>query len=260
MADEHKPDTLRNRGDTDAPHMSPVLPSEDLRTVMINQISWGAVFAGAVLALITQLLLNLLGLGFGFSAVDPGQGGATAGELGIGAGIWFVLSGIIASFVGGIAAGRLSGKPRESTGGWHGLIAWAVATLGIAYLLTSAIGGVLGGALNTVGSVAQTAAQTAAQTGVAQDAINSAPAIANQITGSIDPNAAVQTANNAADAASLGSILAALGLLLGAVAAWFGGRKGAVDPTVTGSRGMITASSDVAGGRPAGTTGNVRVN
>jgi hypothetical protein len=31
MTDAHHPDTPRNRGDSDAPHMSPVTPSEDAR-------------------------------------------------------------------------------------------------------------------------------------------------------------------------------------------------------------------------------------
>lgn len=317
MAD-HKPDTPRNRGDHDAPHVSPVLPSEDVRTVMINQISWGAVFAGAVIALVLQLLLNLLGLGFGLSAVDPGTGGgASAGALGLGAGIWFVLSGIIAAFVGGIAAGRLSGKPRESTAGWHGLIAWAVTTLGVVYLLSSAVGGIVGGTLGAVGGVARGAASTVG--GAVSTAATAAPAVTGaqgadvggalegieqevrQATGgdpaqalsamraylSGDPaqqaqaretaaNAIAQqrgipidqaraevarletqyrsrlqqtgqtvtnTANTAADAASWGSILAALGLLLGAAAAWFGGRRGAVDPTVTGTRGLAAGGT-----------------
>src|SRR5688500_16110863 len=60
MTDAHHPDTPRNRGDRDAPHMSPVTPSEDARTIMLNKISWGAVFAGVVVMLVTQLILNLL--------------------------------------------------------------------------------------------------------------------------------------------------------------------------------------------------------
>jgi hypothetical protein len=173
MADVHRPDTPRNRGDTDAPHMSPATPAEDARTIMLNKVSWGAVLAGVVVALVTQLVLNLLGIGIGAATLDPAAG---AGEnpsvtsFSIGAGVWFALSGILASLAGGYAAGRLAGKPKESTAGWHGLTAWALTTLVIFYLLTSTIGGILGGAYRTVtgalGNVAQTVgstAQTAAQ-------------------------------------------------------------------------------------------------
>jgi hypothetical protein len=176
MADVHQPDTPRNRGDYDAPHMSPVTPAEDARSIMLNKISWGAVLAGVVVALVTQLILNLLGIGIGAATLDPGAGSAenpSASSFSIGAGIWFALSGILASLAGGYAAGRLAGKPKESTAGWHGLTAWALTTLVIFYLLTSTVGGILGGAYrtvtgalgnvaSTVGATAQTAAQVAA--------------------------------------------------------------------------------------------------
>ena len=54
-----------NRGDYDAPHMSPITPDEDARTILINKISWSAVLAGVVVALVTQLILNMLGVGIG---------------------------------------------------------------------------------------------------------------------------------------------------------------------------------------------------
>ena len=94
-----QPDTPRHRGDQDAPHTSPVTPAEDVRTIMLNRISWGAVLAGVAVALVTQLLLNMLGLGIGIATLDPGTGdNPTASTFSIGAGIWWTLSGIIAWF------------------------------------------------------------------------------------------------------------------------------------------------------------------
>jgi len=126
--------------------------------------------------LVTQLILNLLGIGIGAATLDPAAGAAenpSASSFSIGAGIWFVLAGVLASLAGGYAAGRLAGKPKESTASWHGLTAWALATLVIFYLLTTTVGGLVGGAYRTVtsalgnvtqavGSTAQTAAQVAA--------------------------------------------------------------------------------------------------
>ena len=132
MVDVHHPDTLRNRGASDAPHMSPVTPAEDARTILINKISWGAVLAGVVVALVTQLVLNMLGIGIGAATLDPGAGSGenpSVTSFSIGAGIWWTLSGILASLAGGYAAGRLAGKPKESTAGWHGLTSWALTTL-----------------------------------------------------------------------------------------------------------------------------------
>ena len=159
------PGTPRNRGDSNAPHLSPATPAEDQRTILLNEIAWGAVLAGVVVALVIQLLLNMLGLGIGIATLDPGTGdNPTASSLSIGAGIWWTLSGILASLAGGYAAGRLSGKPKETTAAWHGLTAWAFTTLVIFYLLSSTVGGVLGGVYNTVsgaiGGIGQTAATT----------------------------------------------------------------------------------------------------
>src|SRR5215213_7095253 len=72
MADH--PATPRNRGDHDAPHMSPATPAEDARSLMLNRIAWGAVLAGVVIALVTQLVLNMIGLGIGVSTLDPAAG------------------------------------------------------------------------------------------------------------------------------------------------------------------------------------------
>ena len=166
MSDQTMPDTPRNRGNLDAPHLSPATPAEDVRTIMINKVSWGAVLAGVVIALVAQLLINMIGIGIGAATLDPGTAdNPTAASFSIGAGLWFLVSGILASLAGGYASGRLSGGPKESTAGWHGLTTWALATLVIFYLLTSSIGGILGGAYSTVtgalGNVASTAGATA---------------------------------------------------------------------------------------------------
>lgn len=166
--------TPRTRGEYDAPDMSPVTPAEDHRTVLVNEISWGAVLAGVVLMLVTQLILNMLGVGVGSAMFDPATGDSPASSsFSIGAAAWWTLAGVLAALIGGFAAGRLAGKPKESTAGWHGLTSWALATLVIFYLLTSTMGGILGGAYHTltnamgnvataVGSTAKTAAQVAA--------------------------------------------------------------------------------------------------
>jgi hypothetical protein len=113
------PNTPRQRGDLDAPHVRPVTPAEDARTIMINRISWGAVLAGVVVALVAQLILNMIGIGMGASTLDPGAGAAdnpSARCFSIGASIRLLVSGIVAALAGGFGAGRLSGKPKESTG------------------------------------------------------------------------------------------------------------------------------------------------
>jgi hypothetical protein len=297
-------DTPRSRGDSDAAHLSGVTPADDARTILINKVSWGAVLAGVVTGLVAQLVLNMIGIGIGASTLDPMTGDNPAvSSFSIGAGIWWALSGIIAAFIGGYVASRLSGQPKESTGGWHGLTTWAMTTLVIFYLLSTAVGGLVGGAFNTVSGALGGLGRTA--TSVAQTA---APALANAAdpfasieqsvrgaTGN-DPaamqNAAIasvralitgnpeqandareraaqalaraqnipaeeartrvagyeqqyrqaadqakrqatEAADTAAKAVSRWALLASLALLLGALASWFGGRAGSVDPTIT---------------------------
>ncbi|CAO4185315.1 hypothetical protein IHEIED_04651 [Methylorubrum populi] len=75
----------RPPGDRDLPQASRITPAEDMRTIALHQVSWGAVFAGATAALVLQVILNMLGL----STVDPaGDGTPGAGSLGLGAGLW----------------------------------------------------------------------------------------------------------------------------------------------------------------------------
>ena len=291
-------------------HVSLATPDEDARTILVNEINWGAVFAGAALALSAQLILNMLGLALGlasFSLEDSNN--PTAQTFSSTAAAWWAISGIIAAFAGGVAAGRLSGSPKQTTAGWHGLTSWAFTTLAVFYVISSTAGAIVGTATETAttaaGTMARTAGgamQTAAQVtapalanqadpfsaieqnvrGAGQDpaAIREAAVAAVRAAVSSDPAQAEQARNRAADAIAKaqnipveqaraqvqryetqyreaveatrtqvtaaaestretiaeGSFWAALSLMIGAAAAWFGGRMGLVDPTITSLR------------------------
>jgi len=169
-------ETSRSPADRASPQVSTISATDDVRTIMLNEISWGAVFAGAIIGLVVQLILNMVGIGVGLSTVDAVAGDSpSASSLSIGAGLWWVISGIVAAAIGGYLAGRLSGKPSHSTTAYHGLISWAVSMLVIVYILSTAASGLVGGALSgvtsvlggagkAIGSSVQTAVQTAAPT------------------------------------------------------------------------------------------------
>ncbi len=126
-----------------------------------RRVSWGAIFAGVVIAVAVQLLLGILGTGIGLSMVDPVEGttpGATG--FGIGAGIYWLITTVIALGAGGYAAARLSGVTEKFDALSHGLVVWGVTLILTLYLLTSAVGGLIGGAFRTVGSVAGAAGAT----------------------------------------------------------------------------------------------------
>jgi hypothetical protein len=141
--------------------------SDDAHTILLNKVSWGAIFAGVVVALVVQVLLTMLGAGIGVATLDPGTGdNPEASTFSIAAGIWYILSGIVAAFVGGYIAARTSGKTLPTTGAFHGLTTWALTTLLVLYFLTSTVGTIVGGAFSgiasAVGGLSETVAQTAA--------------------------------------------------------------------------------------------------
>jgi hypothetical protein len=183
-----QPETAQSRRERDAPHAVSATPDEDMRTILINRVSWGAVFAGVVIALVTQLILNLIGIGIGASTFDPASSAnPSATTFSVGAGLWWIISGILAALAGGYAAGRLAGQPKQASGGWHGLTAWALATLIIFALLTTTAGAIAGGALRFLGGLAGGAAQTLGAT--TQTAVQAA---APGITQAADPLATIE--------------------------------------------------------------------
>lgn len=123
-----------------------------------KRISWGAIFGGVVLAIALQILLSLLGAGIGLGTVNVAAGSTPdASSFGIGAGIWWVVSTILALFAGGYAAAWLAGNEIKFDGMLHGLVAWGISTILTLYLLTSAVGGLIGGGFSAISSVASSA-------------------------------------------------------------------------------------------------------
>ena len=135
-----------------SPSLSPApLAAADARALALSDTSWGAILAGAVTALVAQVVVNVVGLGVGLSTLGPNAADTpSASALSLGAGLWFVGSGLVASLAGGLIAGRLSGRT-TNVAGLHGLVSWAATTLVVLYLFTSAAGGLVGGTLSTVG-------------------------------------------------------------------------------------------------------------
>jgi hypothetical protein len=174
--------------------------SEDAHTILLNRVSWGAIFAGVVVALVVQILLTMLGVGIGIATLDPGTGdNPAASTFSVATAVWYVASGILAAFAGGYIAARMSGKTAAITGALHGLTTWAFTTLLVLYLLSTAVGSIVGGAFsgvaNAVGGLGQTVAQAAGPI-VAQT--NPIEAIESQVraTGT-DPEALNAAATNA---------------------------------------------------------------
>lgn len=126
-----------------------------------SAVSWGAILAGAAAAAALSLILLILGTGLGFSVVSPwSQKGIGAGGLGTAAIVWLTVTQVFASGLGGYLAGRLRTRWiavhvdevyfRDTA---HGFLAWAIASLATATLLTSLIGSMVDGGIHAGATV-----------------------------------------------------------------------------------------------------------
>lgn len=223
----------------------------------VRRISWGAIIAGLIVALVCQILLSMLGVAIGASTVDPLQEQRPLEGLGTGAAIWWVVSSLISLFLGGCVAGRLAGVPRKGDGALHGIIMWGTATLITLLLAGTAVGGLFGGAFSALRQTSQGAPSELAeqikgelqQRGInvdqmqqrAEQKVDQAAQRAEQAAqeGRVDAQTE-QQAREAGQKAATGTSKAALwgfvGLLLGALVAAWGGSAAAPRElrTVTG--------------------------
>ena len=146
---------------------APEVYPEPIQT-QASAVSWGAILAGAAAAAALSLILLILGTGLGLSSVSPwAHDGISATTFGVSTILWVTLTQLVAAAMGGYLAGRLRTRWvavhtdevyfRDTA---HGFLAWAVASLATAALLTTAIGTIVGGGIQAGASVAGGVATT----------------------------------------------------------------------------------------------------
>ena len=168
-----------------------------------RRISWQAIFAGVIVTVSVQILLSLLGAGVGFGMVHTAASASPdAGSFGMGAGLWWLVSNLVALAAGGYVAAWLAGVSLGFDGMLHGLVTWGVATLLTIYLLSSAVGGLLGGALSVTGSTLSAAGDTlkSAAPQLAQAAGLSPDVMQQQVQSYLQPTDPDPASMNAQDA------------------------------------------------------------
>ncbi|HZA71377.1 MAG TPA: hypothetical protein VE476_00540 [Propionibacteriaceae bacterium] len=166
----------------------------------VQNVSWGAIFAGVVTFLAIVFLFSLLT--------------AAAGLTGSGAGAAVVsIIGVLIAFFG---AGGVAGAMAVRGGLIHGFLTWATAILAtvlFVVVLTLGTAGAVGGVLgNVVGGLGSQISQVQPS-----DIPNPTPEQTRQ---------AEQAAQQAADAAQSGATYGFFGLLLGGVVSSIGGLFG----------------------------------
>lgn len=139
-----------------------VVPRPPVELNSPGAVSWGAIAAGAAAAAALSLILLMLGVGLGLSSVSPwAREGVGTTTLGVSTILWVTLTQLLASAMGGYLAGRLRSRWTEVHGDEvyfrdtaHGFLAWAVASLATAAMLTSAVASILGGSVQAGASMA----------------------------------------------------------------------------------------------------------
>jgi hypothetical protein len=144
----------------------------------VSAVSWPAIFAGAFIAAASSVVLAALGSGFGLASVSTWpNSGVSATTFTVMTAIWLIVVQWLASGLGGYVAGRLRTKWatththevffRDTA---HGFITWAVATVLVAVVLTSAAASAVGSGIHAAATVGSGAASQGAPTGAAQSA------------------------------------------------------------------------------------------
>ncbi|MFB2935206.1 hypothetical protein ACE1B6_07995 [Aerosakkonemataceae cyanobacterium BLCC-F154] len=120
-----------------------------------DRVRWGPIVSGILIALATQLVLSALGSAIGLTSLaNSGAPRSNADDVGIGVGIWSIISLLIGLFVGGWVAARASGPMNRNTALLNGAILWA-ATLTIgSWLIANGVAGTFGIAASNLGELA----------------------------------------------------------------------------------------------------------
>jgi hypothetical protein len=146
------------------------VPGQTGQSANVSGTSWGAILGGAFVIAAIALLLLAIGAGFGLSTVSPWPGvGVSATTFAVMTAVWLVIVQWISSGIGAYVAGRLrtrwtglhthEGHFRDTA---HGIMAWAVAAVLGAVVLTGVASGLVGSAATVASGAAQGAAQNPA--------------------------------------------------------------------------------------------------
>jgi len=231
--------------DRDAMHTDAVetydapTPAGGSGPVTSDRVRWGAILAGLFAALTTLVVMSVLGLAIGLSSYDAGD---PLGNFGLGAGIWGIISALLAFLIGGWVAASTAGARGRGNGLLNGAMVWVVAIPLILYMLGSGLGSLMSTAGNVaatgVSAVAPAAAAAAPAAGTAaaqtpgaqatvqaagQGAVNAVQATASALGDQVNPQNAERVAN-AAGKTAWGTLA---GLVVGLIASALGGLIGA---------------------------------
>jgi hypothetical protein len=198
-----------------------------------SRVSWGAIAAGAMVALAVYFFLTLLGVAVGIEAVARGRDS----NLGIGAALYAILSLLVSMFFGGWTVSRLAVGETKLEAVLYGIILWGVLFTGMLWLVGNGVrvgfvalvgtasgaytnekGEVdyarLGEALKQAGVDQATTDKAVSEIRRVQSDPNALPGVARE---NIGPAAATRVARSAAWYALLGVVVSMSSVILGSL-------------------------------------------
>lgn len=149
-------------------------PDVVMAPAALTRLSWGAIIAGSIMALIIGFVLNLMGVAAGASTVHPTDYGDSPKieTLATGAAVWYTVSALISLFIGGWMAAYFAGIPNTTDGILHGVMTWGVVSIVVLLFVTSNVGMMINGTASLLGRTFQMAAS------VTRGATNAAATVA----------------------------------------------------------------------------------
>ncbi|MGB3306557.1 MAG: hypothetical protein WBA63_10260 [Thermomicrobiales bacterium] len=170
-----------------------------------NRVQAMPIIAGILTAIAILLILTVLGLAVGASALKPRDIGQ---KVSTGAAIWGIISAVIALFFGGWVAAKTAAVAGSGSGILNGLMVGCAILVILLWLTVSGVGGVLGAVGGNIGDI--TNILKSQGTSVQQ---------AQQQAQQVDPQ---QVFNAAKDSAWWTFAGIVIGLLAAAVGGWVG--------------------------------------
>jgi len=187
-----------------------------------NRVQWGPVFAGVVVSLTTMLVLSILGVAIGASAVDRTT---DLSDWKTAAGLWGAATVLIAFFLGGWVAAKTAAVGGSGSGIINGLVSGAATLLFLIWLTTTGLTGLAGFLGSNISNLAA-AAPPSVVNQATQD-VNTSGAADQAQQAAQNPGQTIETtARNAADETAKGAWGTFLAMAVALVAAALGGLVG----------------------------------
>jgi hypothetical protein len=160
-----------------------------------NRVQFGPIIAGVLTTITTMLILTVLGLAIGASALEPRDAGETMGTA---AAVWGIVSAIIAFFLGGWVAAKTAAVAGAGSGLVNGLMVGAAVITLVLWMTGTGVSALIGTLGSNIGDIVNVAQDQGVTTTDAQQQAEQAQQEVEEQLDQVDANQAFDTVRDAA--------------------------------------------------------------